>query len=169
MQADEVGEVEARAGGRVIIHHLVKQPCRICKAETLNKKDCPACHAPVLYVEQPKPKKELESNIKARIRKALTSEGVLCWIHNVDNRLLHTGLGLGTADIICVVPPYGRFLGIECKRPGRGKVSDNQTRWLAAVRQFGGVTGIATSVDEALALVRQAQQLSPFDADARQP
>ncbi len=141
---------------------MTVQPCAECTLETKNKKVCPWCGAPVVYVERvkpPKPKAELESSIKARIRAALIEAGCLCWVHNVDNRNLHTGLGIGTADIICVVPPHGRFLGIETKRPNR-KATEDQLRWLAVVRQFGGVTGIATNVDEALALVQQARQLS---------
>lgn len=139
--------------------------CHACGVDTTHKKDCPKCHTPVRYVEKVKPKKELESSIKARIRVALVAEGIVCWIHNVDNRLLHTGLGLGTADIIGVVPPHGRFIAVEVKRPG-GNVSENQKRWLAVVRQFGGVSGIATNVDEALALVAEARAYSPDAARA---
>ncbi len=139
--------------------------CHACGENTTQKKDCPKCNSPVRYVPPVKPKRELESSIKARIRAALVADGVCCWIHNIDNRQLHTGLGLGTADIICVVPPHGRFLAIEVKRPG-GKSSDNQDRWLAAVRRFGGVGGIATSVAEALALVAQARAYSPDAACA---
>ncbi len=141
------------------------QPCTGCGAETKNKKDCPTCGAPVVFVTRPKKAKpDLESVIKAAVRKAVLAEGCLCWVHNVDNRFLSTGLGLGTSDLICVVPPRGRFLGIEIKRPGYepSRVSDNQRAWLAVVRQFGGVTGIATNVTEALALVHEARQESPI-------
>lgn len=134
-----------------------------CGADTTNKRVCTACMAAVTYIDvprKPKPKPELESAIKSRIRAALIKEGALVWIHNVDNRLLHTGLGIGTGDIICVVPPHGRFLGIECKRPGRKPTAD-QERWLAVVRQFGGVGGVATNVEDAVALLLEARQSSP--------
>ncbi len=106
-----------------------------------------------------------------RIRDAVIEHGCLAWIHNVDNRNLATGLGLGTADIICVVPPHGRFLGIEVKRPDYtpSEVKHNQRCWLAAVRQFGAVSGIASNVTEALALVTEARSLSTFDVRASQP
>jgi len=142
-----------------------KQPCSQCGFETKNRKHCPACLALVVYVPPAKrAKPPLESAIKAAIRAAVIAEGCLCWVHNVDNRSMSTGLGLGTSDLICVVPPYGRFLGIEVKRPGYepSRVNDNQRAWLAVVRQFGGVSGIATSVAEALALVREAGQGSPI-------
>ena len=141
----------------------VVQPCAKCGAETKHKKDCPQCHTPVVYVpptKTPKPKAELEMSIKQRIRRAVIDAGCLCWVHNVDNRSLHTGLGLGTADLVCVVPPRGVFVGIEIKRPGYApsRVKDNQRQWLAVVRQFGGVTGIATNVEEALAIIQEARE-----------
>ena len=140
---------------------MIKQPCSQCGAETKYRASCPSCLAPVVFVEATKKSKApLESSIKAAIRAAVVADGCLCWIHNVDNRAMFTGLGLGTSDLICVVPPLGRFLGIEVKRPGYSpsRVNDNQRAWLAVVRQFGGVSGIATSVEEALALVREARQ-----------
>ncbi len=144
---------------------LIKQPCAKCGSETKSKKACPICRAPVVYVAPPKKAKPpLESKIKAEIRAAVIREGCLCWVHNVDNRSMSTGLGLGTSDLVCVVPPRGRFLGIEIKRPGYepSRVSDNQRAWLAVVRQFGGMSGIATSVAEALALIAEARQELPI-------
>lgn len=140
-----------------------KQPCRGCGAETVNKKVCPWCLLAVLYVapaKKERPKQELESTIKERIRAAVIAEGCLCWVHTVDNRNIRTGLGIGTADLICVVPPHGRFLGIEIKRPkySPSDVSQKQRNWLEVVRKFGGVTGIATNVEEALALVQECRQ-----------
>ena len=105
---------------------------------------------------------EREAPIKARIRAALIDAGCLVWIHDVDYRLGKTGLGRGTSDLICIVPPYGRFLGVEVKRPGYSPsdVRPEQQSWLAAVRQFGGVSGVATNETEALALVAEARQQS---------
>ena len=146
------------------------QPCAKCVAETRHKKACPVCKAPVVFVAKKRVKAPLESDVKKRLRALVIAEGCLCWVHNVDNRLMFTGLGLGTADLICVVPPFGRFLGIELKRPGYSPsdVSDNQRSWLAAVRRFGGVSGIATCEAEALALIREARQESRTD-DSRTP
>jgi hypothetical protein len=101
---------------------------------------------------------EREKSIEVRIRVELASAGVMVMKHHVDNRQARTGLGIGVSDLICVVPPYGRFLGIEVKRPGQ-EPRDEQKRWLAVVRRFGGVTGVATNVEEALALVAQARSL----------
>jgi hypothetical protein len=122
-----------------------------------------------------KPRPMLEKGIEIRIRVALSTAGVLVMKHHVDNRGqkpcvkcghkdpqrgARTGLGLGVSDLICVVPPHGRFLGIEVKRPGYSPsdVREDQKRWLNVVRRFGGITGIATSEEEALALVELARR-----------
>ncbi len=122
---------------------------------------------PIVYV--PKQKPEKEATIKARIRAAIVNAGCLCWVHDVDYRQGKTGLGKGTSDLICIVPPFGRFLGVEVKRPGYSPsdVRPEQRAWLAAVRAFGGVSGIATNESEALALVAEARQHVPFDVRAQ--
>lgn len=131
-----------------------------CGADTTNKKVCPRCGASVVWT--PKPKTEKEAPIKARIRAALIEAGCLVWVHDIDYRLGKTGLGKGTSDIICVVPPRGRFLGVEVKRPGfsPSDVRPDQRAWINAVRKFGGVAGIATTVAEALDLVAEARAYS---------
>lgn len=124
-----------------------------------------------------KEKPPLEKAVEIQVRVALAAAGVMVMKHHVDNRGqkpcdecghvdkqrgARTGLGLGVSDLICVVPPHGRFLGIEMKRPGYrpSDVREEQRRWLGVVRRFGGVTGVASSVDEAMALVAQARGLT---------
>jgi hypothetical protein len=110
----------------------------------------------------PKPKPERESPIKERIRAALIEAGCFVKVHDIDNRHGKTGLGIGTSDLICIVPPHGRFLAIEVKRPGYSPsdVRPAQRCFIDAVRKFGGVAGIAVDVASALALVREARQQS---------
>lgn len=143
--------------------------CHGCGADVTHKKDCPKCHAPVVYVPRVKVKVETEAPIKARIRAAVIAAGCIGWVHDVDYRLGKTGLGRGTSDLIFIVPPLGRFLGIEVKRPkySPSDVRPEQRAWLAAVRKFGGISGIATCESEALALVDEARQscLSDVVAD----
>lgn len=111
----------------------------------------------------------LEKAVEIQVRVALAAAGVMVMKHEVltchecgasPNR--RQGLGIGVSDLVCVVPPHGRFLGIEMKRPGYkpSAVREAQTRWLGVVRRFGGVTGVASSVDEAMALVAQARRLT---------
>lgn len=113
------------------------------------------------------PKREVESekSIEIRVRVALAAAGVLVMKHTVESCYAcgkkpskRTGLGLGCSDLICVVPPKGRFLGIEMKRPKTGRLRAEQNCWLAVVRRFGGVTGVAKSVADAMALVELARE-----------
>lgn len=106
-----------------------------------------------------KPRKPREKSVEIRIRVALAAAGVLVMKHHVDHRAAFgRGLGLGVADLICVVPPLGRFLAIEVKRPStRSRTSDEQKRWLATVLRFAGISGVATSVEEAMQLVALAR------------
>lgn len=106
-------------------------------------------------------KPQLESEVLRDIRKALCREGILCLRHHVDNRQSRTGLGLGVADLICVVPPHGVLCAIEVKRPGsRSRVSAHQRMWATVVRLHGGIYGVATSVDEARALIALARRVA---------
>lgn len=151
------------------IYPTVIQPCAKCGAETKQRRECHVCRALVVYVAPKRKKVELEGPIKARIRAAIIDAGCIVWVHDVDYRLGKTGLGKGTSDLICVVPPIGKFLGIEVKRPGYSPsdVRADQRAWLAVVRQFGGVSGIATCEAEALALVAEARQpFTPMPTDA---
>ncbi len=145
---------------------ILRAPCEIpdCIRPSIGLGRCDK-HA--VYMPRPKAKRkkaELEGPIKARIRAALVQAGAFVMVHDVDNRLGKTGLGKGVSDIICVVMPLGRFLAVEVKRPGfsPSDVRPDQVRWLAEVRKYGGVAGIATCEIEALDLLALAA--SPLTA-----
>ena len=108
-----------------------------------------------------------EKVVEASIRVELSQAHVMvmknrieaCW--NCRKKPLQSaGLGVGSSDLICVVPPYGRFLAIEVKRPGYtpSMVSDDQKRFMEIVRKYGGVAGIACTEDEAFALLDKARR-----------
>jgi hypothetical protein len=61
----------------------------------------------------------------------------------------------GCADILAVLPPGGRFAGIEVKGPG-GKLTPAQEAFAAAVRKAGGVSLVVHSVSE---LVEELERL----------
>jgi hypothetical protein len=61
----------------------------------------------------------------------------------------------GCADILAVLPPAGRFAGIEVKRPG-GRLTADQESFLAAVRRAGGLGLVVHSVGE---LVEELERL----------
>lgn len=53
----------------------------------------------------------------------------------------------GVSDIVGLIPPSGRFLAIEVKRPG-GRPTEQQRQWLDAVRAAGGVGLVVTGLDD---------------------
>ena len=109
----------------------------------------------------------LEHVVETEIRLALQREGLQCWKHRVEpcpycggRPKKGQGLGLGASDLVIIVPPTGRFLGIEVKRPGYSPsdVRPEQRAWLSVPPKFGAVAGVASSVDEAMRLVRLARE-----------
>jgi len=69
-------------------------------------------------------------------------------MHGVDTgTFVRFGL-VGSSDIICVVPPNGRFLGIECKRRNGGVQSKEQKAFQRAVEKRGGIYVLARSVED---------------------
>lgn len=96
----------------------------------------------------------LERVIVARIVKALKKYGVQ-WVWKTHGGPYQTS---GVPDILCIAPKSGRFIGIEVKRPnGYGKPTELQLAQIDKINAAGGVAGIATCEEEALALVRKAE------------
>ena len=88
-----------------------------------------------------------EKAIVNAIKKALTKEGA--WVVKTHGSPFSSGL----PDIIACLNGY--FIGIEVKKPEtRGTVSPLQQVVLDRIADAGGVSGVATSVDEALELLR---------------
>ena len=84
------------------------------------------------------------------------------WINRSTNRRISYGLRVGSSDLIgwhsVVVTPdmVGRrvavFTSIEVKTP-KGYRSPQQRRWLDQVKAAGGISGVARSPADALALI----------------
>lgn len=120
----------------------------------------------VLYTPPSKKKRETERQVELRARIAIAARGAMVKKHVVEccascgaPPKSETGLGKGTSDLLCIV--NGRACFIEMKRPGYSPsdVTPEQRAFIRAVRLFGGVAGIATSEDEALALIEEARGL----------
>lgn len=111
-----------------------------------------------------------ETKIQHQIQLALSDAGCLVWrnetsgawlgkvIHKSGNQVTLTdahimtfGLCIGSSDLIGVTPD-GRFLAVEVKT-SKGRTTIQQTNFIDAVRNAGGVAGIARSPDEALRLL----------------
>jgi hypothetical protein len=114
-----------------------------------------------------KTKPPLEKEIQAQILAYLALlPGVLAWRQNAGGmkanykgkeRFFRFASRPGISDIIGVLPASrhgvtasrqpGRFLAVECKRPG-GKLSLDQAAFLDAVRAAGGLALVVHSLDE---------------------
>lgn len=102
------------------------------------------------------PDQNAESQVLREILQWLAREhpDYLTWRNNVG---AHHGVDTGTfvrfglvgsSDIICVVPPNGRFVGIECKRRNGGVQSKEQKAFQRALERVGGVYVLARSVED---------------------
>lgn len=100
-----------------------------------------------------------ESIIQADIMRWLKSTGLLFWRSNSGSLFLHgrhINLGpLGCADISVVVPPLGRFVGIEVKSE-KGKVRKDQVTYAQGLTHQGGLYFIVRSVQDAKDAIAQA-------------
>ena len=89
-----------------------------------------------------------ESGVKSRIAKALRERG--CYVVSVRAPVVR-----GDPDLVCSVPPSGKFVGIEVKQnegttdPVRKRLQDNRIR---KIQRSGGEAGYAYSVEDALHL-----------------
>ena len=111
-----------------------------------------------------------ETKLQNLILVALSEAGCTVWrvetagawlgrqIHREGNtvtltnaRMFTTGLCKGGADIVGIAP-CGRFLAIEVKTK-TGRPTNDQLRFIEAVKRAGGIAGIARSVDDALQLI----------------
>lgn len=119
----------------------------------------------VLLATAPAP---LERGIQIQIVTALSAAGIRVLQHRIFPCVQcgrrppkHAGLGRYTADVLCIVPPYGRACFIEIKRPKtkNAKRDAEQREWAKWIRHYGGVAGVATNIDEAFALVQIARSL----------
>jgi len=75
------------------------------------------------------------------------NQGAISGEHNGKRRFLRFTSMAGVSDILGVLPPTGRVLAVECKRPGR-KPTPEQEAFLDIVRQYGGVGVCVHSIDE---------------------
>lgn len=104
-----------------------------------------------------------ERDVQQAIRLAVGSmPGVVLWRNSIgaakgaDGRWSRYGLCPGSADLIGIVAPHGRFLALEVKG-ARGRASADQVMFLALVERMGGVGEVVRSVEEATAAVARAR------------
>jgi len=59
----------------------------------------------------------------------------------------------GTSDIFAIRRGDAKFIAIEVKRPGK-KPTPAQEEFINMIREYGGIAGIATSIEEAEAILK---------------
>ena len=92
------------------------------------------------------------------IMAALSEEG--CFVLRTNSGVLFNSQGTrvrvgfpGLSDIIGCTRS-GRFYAIEVKVPGE-KPRDNQKAFLDLIERLGGLSGVATSSEEAISIIRK--------------
>lgn len=108
-----------------------------------------------------------ESKIQDDIRVALGSAiDLVLWRNNVGNAehwngveavRVRYGLAPGSADLVGILSPHGRWFALELKTDV-GRVSPDQEKWLSLVRAMGGFACVVRSVDEAKAALVRARR-----------
>lgn len=68
------------------------------------------------------------------------------------------GLGVGSPDLILILGPRGRLVGLEVKRPGEDATAE-QRRVHGVWRRFGAIVSVVHSVDEARVVLERARGL----------
>src|SRR5690348_4900051 len=94
----------------------------------------------------------LEQSIQRAILEYLRWRHIPCYKHqNAGIRKPDGGYipthTRGVSDIIGLLPPTGRFLAIEVKRPG-GKATQEQQHFIDTINAAGGLAFVAYSVEE---------------------
>jgi len=100
-----------------------------------------------------------ESDIQRSILTTLRALGIPAWRQNSGafklegTRWFRAGIK-GIADIQACLPPHGKLLVIEVKRPGE-KPTLHQTAFLNAIPRAGGIGFIATCANDVVELLKR--------------
>ena len=105
-----------------------------------------------------------ESTLLHDIRLALGREpDLVLWRNNVGvapptprTRPVRYGLCTGSADLIGILAPTGRFVALEVKT-ATGRPSPEQIMFLALIRARGGFACVVRSIDEARDAIDRAR------------
>jgi hypothetical protein len=109
------------------------------------------CHGKLISIADLPPPSEAE--ITATIRDYLRLIG--CWELKVHG---HLGQRAGVPDLIACLPPAGRLVAVEVKRPGGagnrgGSVTREQRAELTAIARAGGIAIVARDLDDVRAVL----------------
>lgn len=103
-----------------------------------------------------------ETDIMNQIRLALSAAGHMNFRGNVgkvkmaDGRWFSTGLPEGFSDLFGFRKTDGRMFFIEVKTE-KGKLRQDQVRFLNAMKERGAIVGVARSAEQALRIVEERE------------
>lgn len=98
-----------------------------------------------------------ETNIIQSIRLAC-SDIALLFRNNTgvlpdkNGRPVRFGLAVGSGDIVGLRKSDARFISLEIKQPGK-KPTPEQINFITAIQKNGGLSGVATNVEEARKII----------------
>lgn len=98
-----------------------------------------------------KNKVEKETDLTSMAVQYLVLQGVYAWRNNsgvarTDGRWIRYGK-VGSADVIGVMPGFGRFIGVETKTD-ENKLSKSQKEFRAELQSRNGIYIVARSIQE---------------------
>lgn len=97
--------------------------------------------------------REMESDVQSSCLEYLRMRRIFHWRQNSGAFKTRSGGWLkccsikGVSDILGILPD-GRFLAVECKREGGGRLSPEQKEFLMNINANGGLGIVVHSVDE---------------------
>lgn len=92
-------------------------------------------------------KKILEADVTAEIKFALEYIGLEGFEGPVMKHWSGMGSRKGVSDLIGTIPPFGRSMYIEIKRPGK-EATPAQLKFLTIMKRAGAIVGVVHSVAE---------------------
>lgn len=100
-----------------------------------------------------------EKDIQNEIRLALSPYAVVFranvgYFNTYDGRVVATGLPKGFSDLFGVRRSDGRAFFIEVKNE-KGKATKEQINFLKRMKQYGAITGVARSGEEAVRIIKE--------------
>ncbi len=111
--------------------------------------------------------RQLEKHVQARVLVALGAQpDFVVWRNNTGAlhalgaagrvRPMRFGLAVGSADLVGVLRPSGRFVAIEVKT-STGRLRPAQAQWSRLVQSMGGFYAVVRSADDAIAALARAR------------
>ena len=89
-----------------------------------------------------------ERSLREQILARLIELGINARINTINVRHNNPGFGVGSPDILCVLPPIAVLVGLELKMPGEVQ-RDTQVLWQRQHEELGGLYYVVRTVREA--------------------